>query len=86
LQREDHETSSLNFQRVVKNGGLGMMEGSAPSKAEKEASHGVRARYVGALSTPWVMAHHRKEEKKIKPLDDGDTLGFTGTLAMICSG
>jgi precorrin-6B methylase 2 len=36
---EDRETSSRNFQRVTKYGGLDIVEGSAPSEAEKEDSH-----------------------------------------------
>jgi hypothetical protein len=39
------------------------VEGLAPSEAEKEDAHGVRAVYVGALATPGVMAHRRKEKK-----------------------
>jgi hypothetical protein len=45
-----------------------------------------RARYVGALATPVVMAHHEKEKKIRKPLDGGDTFGSTGTLAVSCLG
>jgi hypothetical protein len=58
------------------------VEWSAPSEAEKEDAHGVRAGYVGTPATPGVMAHPRKEKKIRKPLDDGHTSGFTGTLAM----
>jgi hypothetical protein len=47
----------------MKNGGLDIVDGSAPSEAEKEDAHGIRAGYVGAPATPGVMAHHRKEKK-----------------------
>jgi hypothetical protein len=47
---------------VTKNNGLHTVEGSAPSEAEKEAAHGVRARDVVAPATPGVMAHHGKEK------------------------
>jgi hypothetical protein len=57
-QREDYETRSWNFQLVTKNDGLDIVEGSAPSKVEKEAAHRVRAGYVEALATPGVMACH----------------------------
>jgi hypothetical protein len=38
FQTEDHKTSSRNFQRVMKNDRLHIVEGSAPSEAEKEAA------------------------------------------------
>jgi hypothetical protein len=60
FQREDLETSSRNFQWVTKNDGLNIVEGSAPSKVEKEPAHGVRARDVGAEATPGVMVHGGK--------------------------
>jgi hypothetical protein len=37
-----------------------LVEGSAPSEAEKEATHGVKAGYVGAPVTPGVMAQRGK--------------------------
>jgi hypothetical protein len=46
---EDQETSSWDFQRIADNQELDIVEGSAPSKAEKEAAYG------GALATPGVM-------------------------------
>jgi hypothetical protein len=36
FQREDRETSSRNFQWVKEKHGLDLVEGLAPSKAEKE--------------------------------------------------
>jgi hypothetical protein len=74
----DRETSSRNFQRVAKNGGLDIVEGSAPSLAKKEDAH-------GTPTTPGVMAHCRKE-RKIKPSGDGDASRFPGTLAVSRSG
>jgi hypothetical protein len=47
----------------MKNGGLDVVEESAPSESEKEAAHRVKARYVGAPATPAVIVHHRKGEK-----------------------
>jgi hypothetical protein len=41
----------LMKQRITKNQKLDLMEGSATSKAEEEAAHRVRTRYVGALAT-----------------------------------
>jgi hypothetical protein len=38
FQREILEISSRKFQRVTKNDGLAIVEGSAPSEAEKEAA------------------------------------------------
>jgi hypothetical protein len=35
---------------------LDVVEGSVPSEEEKESTYGVRARDVGALATPEVMA------------------------------
>jgi hypothetical protein len=40
------------------------VKGLAPSEAEKEDAHGVRAGYVGAPVTPGVMAHRRKERER----------------------
>jgi hypothetical protein len=40
------------------------VEGSAPSEAEKEAAHGIRAGDVEAQATPGVMAHHGKEKNE----------------------
>jgi hypothetical protein len=68
------------------------VERLAPSEAEKVAAYGVRAGDVGAPATPGVMAPTvwggggwRKRETE-KPLDDGDTSGSTGTLAVNRSG
>jgi hypothetical protein len=47
----------------MRNSRMDIVERSAHSKAKKAAAHGVRAGSVGDLATPWVMAHHRKEEK-----------------------
>jgi hypothetical protein len=44
------------------------VEGLAPSEAEKEAAHGIRAGYVGAPVTQAVMVHWGKEKQE-KPLD-----------------
>jgi hypothetical protein len=68
---ENHETNGWDFQRVTKNKELELVEELAPSKAEKEAAHGVRAGYVGALATPGVMAPtvwRERERDKIREL------------------
>jgi hypothetical protein len=68
---------------------LGIVEGLIPSKTEEKPTNGIsirRAGYVGAPATPGVMAHCRKEKKIRKPLDDCDTCGSTGTLAVSHSG
>jgi hypothetical protein len=49
------------------------VEGPAPSEAEKEAAHGIRATDVGALATQRVMVHHGKG-KQGKTLDYGENL------------
>jgi hypothetical protein len=53
------------------------VQGSAISKREENPTSSVSVRrpgYVGAPATPGVMAHHGKEKKRIKPLDDGENL------------
>jgi hypothetical protein len=57
----------------MENGGLDIVEGSAPSEVEKEAAHGIRARDVVAPATQGVTVHHGKEKRR-KPLDYGDDL------------
>jgi hypothetical protein len=46
----------------MKNEELDLVEGMAPSKAENEAVHRIRAGDVGALATQGVMVHHGKEK------------------------
>jgi hypothetical protein len=60
FQREGRQRSSRNFQWVTRNSGLDIGERSAPSEAEKEAAHGVRAGYMGASASPGLMVHRRK--------------------------
>jgi hypothetical protein len=67
----------------AENQGLGIVEGSAPSKTEEKHTSSVsvrRARYVGALATPGDMALRRKEKKRRKPLDDGENLDKLGLI------
>jgi hypothetical protein len=54
---------------------MGIVEGSAPSEAEKEAAHGVRAGDVRAPDTPEVMDPPVGK-------DDGDTPGSTAALTV----
>jgi hypothetical protein len=59
---------------------LELVESSAPSEAEKEAAHGVRAGYVGAPATPGVMAPHcwreggGRERERVKRKDNEENL------------
>jgi hypothetical protein len=53
---------------------LNLVEGSASSEAEKEAAHGLRAGYVGAPTTPGVIAHRGKEKGVVKHLNDGEKM------------
>jgi hypothetical protein len=43
----DRETSRWDFKRIAESEGLDIVEGSAPSETQKEATHGVRAENVG---------------------------------------
>jgi hypothetical protein len=52
---------------AAENRGLGIVEWLTPSKTEQKPTSSIsirRARYVGALTTPGVMAHHGKEREK----------------------
>jgi hypothetical protein len=48
----------------VENEEQDLVEGSAPSEAEKEAAHGIRATDVGAPAIQGVMVHHGKEKRE----------------------
>jgi hypothetical protein len=64
----DQETSSWDFQRVVDNQGLGIVEGSPPSKAVEEPL----ACLAQEESETWES--EREEEAEEKNLDDGENL------------
>jgi hypothetical protein len=48
LRTGDREVSSRKFQQVVESKGLDIMEGSAPSKAEKETEHRIKIGKYGS--------------------------------------
>jgi hypothetical protein len=75
FEREDRETSSRNFQHIMKNDGLDIVEGLAPSKAKKKKQcwH-KKSRYMESPATPEVMAHRGKKKNEEKPLDDDENL------------
>jgi hypothetical protein len=59
----DREANYQIFCWVADNQGLNLVEGSAPSKAEKEAAHGVRVGNVGAPATRDSFAPTAGKEK-----------------------
>jgi hypothetical protein len=75
----DREASSRDFQWVVENQELDLLEGSTPSEAEGKPTSGINVRRdgkVGAQATrnsfsPWL---EKKERKWGKPLDYGANL------------
>jgi hypothetical protein len=81
FQRKDHETNSRDFQRVMKNQGLDIVDGSDPAKTENEIAHGVGAGNVGALAT-WDNFAPTVGKKKTS--DDGDAPGLPGNLSGSC--
>jgi hypothetical protein len=59
--------SNRDVQWVAENEELDLVKGSAPSKTEEKPTSSIsirRARYVGALATPGVMAHCGKEKNE----------------------
>lgn len=64
FQSEDRETNSWNFQWVTKNDALDIVDGSTPSKKEKEMAHRAGAGNAEALAAPGVMPHHGKEKNE----------------------
>jgi hypothetical protein len=78
--REDRKAYRLEFVKQATGMSSGLLkmrtylvEGSDPSRAEKETAHGIRARDVGAPATQGVMVH-RGKEKPGKHLDYGENL------------
>jgi hypothetical protein len=59
---ENCVANSRYFHWFRKNDGLDIEEGLAPSEAEKEAAHGVRAKDVGVPATLGVVTHLEKEK------------------------
>jgi hypothetical protein len=73
---------------VMKNDVPDIVEESTPSEMEKETTHWAEGGDVDALATKDSLAHTagRKREKTKNNLDEGDTPGSTGTLAVSRSG
>jgi hypothetical protein len=87
FQWEDHETCSRNFQWVTENEETGLVEVSAPRSGKRSSISARRAGYGEAPATPGVMAPTGEREKETgRTLDDGDTSGSPGTLAVNRSG
>jgi hypothetical protein len=57
--------NSRIFCQALKNNGLDIVEGPAPSEMEKEIAHG-GAGNMGAPATPGVIPHREKEKNEKK--------------------
>jgi hypothetical protein len=71
FQREDRETSSQNFQRIMKNNGLNTVEGSARLK-QKRGCTWSRSSKCSSTSHCRSYGPQWEREKQGKPLDDSN--------------